>query len=55
MNKTNYRKTKEVKNKMLKARVTESEQQLIQNYAKLNGMNVSDYIMSLIWADMEKE
>lgn len=46
------RKTSEKKNKYIRARVTESEKQLIENHAFLKGMKISDYIMDLIIKDM---
>lgn len=49
------RKTKDTKTKYIRARVTESEKDLIENHAKLKGMKVSDYIMSLIIKDMNGE
>ena len=49
------RKTKDVKTKYIRARVTEHEKGLIENHANLKGMKVSDYIMSLIVKDMNGE
>lgn len=49
------RKTKDNKDTYIRARATKNEKELIKNYAELHGMTISDYIMSLIWADMEKE
>lgn len=47
-----YRKTKEKKNEVVKARVTEHEKGLIENHALLKGMKVSEYILSLILKDI---
>lgn len=49
------RKTKDIKTKYVRARVTEHEKGLIENHAKLKGMKVSDYIMRLIVKDMNGE
>lgn len=46
------RKTNEIKDKYIRARVTEHEKGLIENHAKLKGMKVSEYIMNLIIKDM---
>lgn len=49
------RKTKVKKDTYIRARVTNEEKELINNYASLSDMSVSDYIMNLIYKDMEKE
>lgn len=49
------RKTRDKKDTYVRARVTKKEKELIETYAKFNGMSVSDYIMNLIWKDMERE
>lgn len=49
------RKTQDIKTKYVRARVTEHEKGLIENHAKLKGMTMSDYIISLIVKDMNGE
>lgn len=49
------RKTKENKDKYIRARVTEYEKGLIENHAKFKGMTVSEYILNLIDKDMNGE
>lgn len=46
------RKTNDVKDKYIRARVTDHEKGLIENYALLKGFTVSEYIMHLIVRDM---
>lgn len=46
------RKTIDVKDTYVRARVTTHEKGLIKNHAKLKGFTVSDYIMHLILTDM---
>lgn len=50
-----YRKTKKVKDTYVRARCTKDEKALIEKYAAMNNMKVSEFILHLIWRDMEKE